>query len=104
MACAYCDEPGFRDALKDQADYLRSHPAPCGAIQEAGSNLGVSLEGADLGLTHDSNDTIKDDIASFATEVGGTYLLYGKGQRPQKAWDDYWNQTAVPRFSYVGLP
>ena len=48
--------------------------------------------------------TVKDNIASFPTEVGGTYLLYCKGQRPQKAWDAYWNQTVVPHFSYVGLP
>ena len=68
LACAYSDDAGFRAALKDQADYLRSHMAPCGAIQEAGSNLGVSLEGADLGLTHDAHDTISDQLycTSFA--------------------------------------
>ena len=48
--------------------------------------------------------TVKENIASFATESGATYLLYQKGKRPESAWSNFWMQPEVPRFSYVGLP
>ena len=64
----------------------------------------VPANAAMTNLTCTVEATVKENIASFATEAGGTYMLYCKGKRPQKAWDDYWNQTVVPRFSYVGLP
>jgi hypothetical protein len=76
LACAYSDDPEFRLALKDQADYLRSRMAPCGAIQEAGSNLQASLEGADLGLTHDNNDTISDQLYGTSFAAMNFWIAY----------------------------
>ena len=38
-------DPFFRTALSEQADYLRSRMAPCGAIQEDGSNTGDRVAG-----------------------------------------------------------
>src|SRR5271157_3317721 len=34
LACVYSTDPAFPTALRDQAEYLVSRMAPCGAIQE----------------------------------------------------------------------
>jgi hypothetical protein len=68
LACAYSPDPFFKKALREQAEYLRSHTDPCGAIQEVGSNTGDSVEGGDLGLTYDADEKISDQLycTSFA--------------------------------------
>ena len=68
LACAYSPDPFFPKALREQADYLRSHTDPCGAIQETRSNIGDSVEGGDLGLTYDAEEKISDQLycTSFA--------------------------------------
>ena len=68
LAAHYTRLPKYLDALRVQAGYLRSRMAPCGAIQEDGSNTGNSVEGGDLGLTHDANETVSDQLytTSFA--------------------------------------
>jgi hypothetical protein len=76
LACAYSGEPEFRAALKEQADFLRAHTAPCGAIQEAGSNLGASVEGADLGLANDKRDTISDQLYCTGFAAMNFWIAY----------------------------
>jgi hypothetical protein len=68
LACAYTPDPFFKKALREQAEYLRSHTDRCGAIQEERSNTGSRLEGGDLGLTYDANEKISDQLycTSFA--------------------------------------
>jgi protein gp37 len=68
-------------------------------------NLVVEVVDSDTGKAlRPVEAAIAGNIASFATEAGATYMLYVKGKRPEKAWDGGWNRTAVPRFSYVGMP
>lgn len=69
MAYAYTGDRFFSAALKQQAAYLESRMAPCGAIQEDRSNTGARTTGTDLGLTYDANETISDQLytTSFAS-------------------------------------
>jgi hypothetical protein len=69
FAWAYTRDQRFRRALEEQAAYLRSRMAPCGAIQEEGSNIAGRVQGGDLGLTYDQNETISDQLycTSFAS-------------------------------------
>jgi hypothetical protein len=69
LAAHYTGEQRYRDALREQADYLRERMAPCGAIREDGSNTGDRVEGGDLALTYDAGETVSDQLytTSFAS-------------------------------------
>ncbi|MFN7994961.1 MAG: hypothetical protein U0Q18_15245 [Bryobacteraceae bacterium] len=72
LAYAYTGEAIFADTMKQQAAYLRSRMAECGAIQEDRSNTGDRLSGTDLGLTYDANETITDQL--YTTSFGAMNL------------------------------
>src|SRR5208283_4406388 len=68
LASAYCTDPAFPAALREQADYLVSRMVPCGAIQEEGVYTGSKVQGGDLSLIHNSSEPISDQLytTSFA--------------------------------------
>ena len=50
--------------------------APCGAIQEDGSNAGSSVEGGDLGLTYDPADTVSDQLYTTSFAAMNLWIAY----------------------------
>jgi hypothetical protein len=68
LAAHYTGQQRYRDALRDQAEYLRERSVSCGAIREDGSNTGDRVEGGDLGLSYDAGETVSDQLytTSFA--------------------------------------
>jgi hypothetical protein len=50
--------------------------APCGAIQEHGSNAGSKVGGGDLGLTYDANETISDQLYTTSFAVMNLWIAY----------------------------
>jgi hypothetical protein len=66
----------FGSALREQARYLRSRMAPCGAIQEDGSNTGSRLSGTDLGLTYDQSETVSDQLYTTSFAAMNYWIAY----------------------------
>lgn len=48
--------------------------------------------------------TVQNNVASFPTERGTTYLLYPRDGRPKSTWLEEWNTAVNPNLQYVGLP
>jgi len=40
--------------------------------------------------------TIKQNVASFSTEAGATYLLYPRGKRPERVWGPFLESDRLP--------
>jgi hypothetical protein len=76
LAYAYTGETVFSDAMKQQAAYLQSRMADCGAIQEDRSNTGGRLTGTDLGLTYDANETITDQLYTTSFAAMNLWMAY----------------------------
>ena len=76
LACAYSTDPAFSRALREQADYLASRMAPCGAIQEAGINMGSKVQGGDLNLIHDSSEPISDQLYTTSFAAMNFWIAY----------------------------
>jgi hypothetical protein len=92
LACAYSPDPYFKKALREQADYLRSHTDACGAIQEAGSNIGDSVEGGDLGLTYDADEKISDQLYCTSFAAMNYWIAY-KTTGDRSYLDDFTRTT-----------
>lgn len=75
LAFVYTGRETFRDELRKQTDYIVSCIAPCGAIQERGSNAGSKV-GGDLGLTFDANETISDQLYTTSFAVMNLWIAY----------------------------
>jgi len=76
LACAYSHDPAFPAALREQAEYLVSRMAPCGAIQEAGKNTGSKVQGGDLSLIHDSSEPISDQLYTTSFAAMNFWIAY----------------------------
>ena len=76
LAFVYTRNTRFRDELRKQADYVATCIAPCGAIQERGSNAGAKLGGGDLGLTYNANETISDQLYTTSFAVMNFWIAY----------------------------
>ena len=78
LALAYVYTGGsiYRDEMRKQTDYIVSCLAPCGAIQEHGSNAGSKVGGGDLGLTYDANETISDQLYTTSFAVMNLWIAY----------------------------
>jgi hypothetical protein len=50
--------------------------APCGAIQEDGSNTGSRLSGTDLGLTYDQSETVSDQLYTTSFAAMNYWIAY----------------------------
>jgi hypothetical protein len=76
LAFVYTGSATFRDEMRKQTDYIASCIAPCGAIQEHGSNAGSKVGGGDLGLTYDANETISDQLYTTSFAVMNLWIAY----------------------------
>jgi hypothetical protein len=76
LACAYCDDRGFLNALREQAEYLASRMVPCGAIQEQGVFTGSKVQGGDLSLIHDSSEPISDQLYTTSFAAMNLWIAY----------------------------
>jgi hypothetical protein len=76
LACAYSSDPTFPAALREQADYLVSRMAPCGAIQEEGVFTGNKVQGGDLSLIHDSSEPISDQLYTTSFAAMNFWIAY----------------------------
>jgi hypothetical protein len=76
LAFAYTGRREFSDELRKHTGYLLSRMAPCGAIQEDGSNTKTKLSGNDLGLTYDSNETISDQLYTTSFAAMNLWIAY----------------------------
>ena len=76
LASTYTREERFTRALADRAEYLASRMAPCGAIQEEGSNIAGRVQGGDLGLTYDRNETVSDQLYSTGFAAMNLWIAY----------------------------
>jgi hypothetical protein len=76
LASAYTREGRFARALAEQAEYLASRMAPCGAIQEGGSNIAGRVAGGDLGLTYDQNETVSDQLYCTGFAAMNFWIAY----------------------------
>jgi hypothetical protein len=76
LACAYSRDPIFRISLREQADYLVSRMAPCGAIQEEGVYTGSKVQGGDLSLIHDSSEPISDQLYTMSFAAMNFWIAY----------------------------
>jgi hypothetical protein len=47
--------------------------------------------------------TVQNNVASFPTERGTTYLLYPRGAKSKSTWLEEWDAAANPKLQYVGL-
>ena len=92
LACAYTNESFFRDALQAQAEFLRSRMDKSGAIREEGSNIGDRVEGGDLGLTYDDNDTVADIMYGMSFAAMNFWLAY-KATSEKSYLEDYFRVT-----------
>ncbi len=92
LACAYTRDERFVRALEERAAYLRSRMAPCGAIQEEGSNIEGRVEGGDLGLTYDRNETISDQLYCTGFAAMNFWIAY-KATGEKRYLADYFRIT-----------
>jgi hypothetical protein len=76
MAFACTGDRLFADQLRKQTEYLVSRMAPCGAIQEGGSNARAKAGGTDLGLTYDANETISDQLYTTGFAAMNLWIAY----------------------------
>jgi len=76
LASAYCTDPAFPAALREQADYLVSRMATCGAIQEEGVYTGSKVQGGDLSLIHDSSEPISDQLYTTSFAAMNFWIAY----------------------------
>jgi len=76
LAWYYTREPRYKQALEEQAQYLRGRMAPCGAIQEDGSNAGTDVEGGDLGLSHTGRETVSDQLYTTSFAAMNFWIAY----------------------------
>jgi hypothetical protein len=76
LACAYCDDRAYLTALREQAEYLASRMAPCGAIQEQGVFTGSKVQGGDLSLIHDSSEPITDQLYTTGFAAMNLWIAY----------------------------
>jgi hypothetical protein len=76
LAYVYTGSAAFRDEMRKQTDYIVACIAPCGAIQEHGSNAGSKVGGGDLGLTYDANETISDQLYTTSFAVMNLWIAY----------------------------
>jgi hypothetical protein len=82
LAFAYTGDRVFADQLRKQADYLVSRMAPCGAIQEDGSNARAKAGGTDLGLTFNTNETVTDQLYTTGFAAMNLWIAYKATSRP----------------------
>jgi len=93
LACAYTPDPFFKNALRERAEYLRSHTDRCGAIQEElSNNAGGGLEGGDLGLTYDANEKISDQLYCTSFAAMNFWIAY-KATGDRAYLDDFFRTT-----------
>jgi hypothetical protein len=76
FASVYSTDPSFPAALREQADYLVSRMAPCGAIQEEGVYTGSKVQGGDLSLIHDSSEPISDQLYTTSFAAMNFWIAY----------------------------
>jgi hypothetical protein len=76
LASVYSTDPAFRAALREQAEYLVSRMAPCGAIQEEGVYTGSKVQGGDLSLIHDSSEPISDQLYTMSFAAMNFWIAY----------------------------
>jgi hypothetical protein len=76
LAFFYTGDTLFSHELKRQAEYLVSRMAPCGAIQEEGSNARAKGGATDVGLTFDSNEAISDQLYTTSFAAMNFWLAY----------------------------
>jgi hypothetical protein len=72
----YTREARYKRALEEQAAFLRSRMAPCGAIREGGSNTGADVEGGDLGLSHTGEETVSDQLYTISFAAMNFWIAY----------------------------
>ncbi|MEK7404671.1 MAG: hypothetical protein AAB225_06145 [Acidobacteriota bacterium] len=92
FAWAYTRDERFRRALDEHAAYLRSRMAPCGAIQEQGSNIAGRVQGGDLGLTYDQNETISDQLYCTSFASMNLWIAY-KATGDKRYLEDFFRVT-----------
>ncbi|MGA2983887.1 MAG: hypothetical protein ABSG32_08730 [Terriglobia bacterium] len=76
LASVYSTDPAFPAVLREQADYLVSRMAPCGAIQEEGVYTGSKVQGGDLSLIHDSSEPISDQLYTMSFAAMNFWIAY----------------------------
>jgi hypothetical protein len=76
LASVYSTDPAFPAALREQAEYLVSRMAPCGAIQEEGVYTGSKVQGGDLSLIHDSSEPISDQLYTTSFAAMNFWIAY----------------------------
>lgn len=89
LAWYYTRDARYKEALQKQAEYLRSRMAPCGAIQEEGSNTGGRVEGGDLGLTYDASEPISDQLYCTSFAAMNFWIAYKATEDPSYLNDFY---------------
>lgn len=92
FAWAYTRDERFRRALDEHAAYLRLRMAPCGAIQEQGSNIAGRVQGGDLGLTYDQNETISDQLYCTSFASMNLWIAY-KATGDKRYLEDFFRVT-----------
>ncbi|MCE5306008.1 MAG: AGE family epimerase/isomerase [Acidobacteriales bacterium] len=76
LAWYYTREARYKQALEEQAAYLRERMAPCGAIREDGSNTGSDVEGGDLGLSYTGRETVSDQLYTTSFAAMNFWIAY----------------------------
>ena len=76
LASVYSSDSVFKLALREQAEYLVSRMAPCGAIQEEGVNTGSKVQGGDLSLIHNSSEPISDQLYTTSFAAMNFWIAY----------------------------